>query len=161
MVVHGGRVIDPESGLDGVRDIGVRDGRIALIAERRLAGRKMLDAAGLIVAPGFIDLHSHAVQLLGARVQAHDGVTTALGLEGGVLPVAAFYNRMAARGWPINYGASASWALARMAEVRGVTPERLMVDGMASLSGFADHGPGSPELLEHVRRRLERALDDG
>src|SRR5512132_586778 len=67
LVVHGGRVIDPESGLDGVRDVGVRDGRIALIAERRLAGRKMLDASGLIVAPGFIDLHSHAVQLLGAR----------------------------------------------------------------------------------------------
>ena len=119
LVVHGGRVIDPESGLDGVRDIGVRDGRIALIAERRLAGRKMLDASGLIVAPGFIDLHSHAVQLLGARVQAHDGVTTALELEGGVLPVAAFYDRMVARGWPINYGASASWALARMAELEG------------------------------------------
>jgi hypothetical protein len=45
LVVHGGRVIDPESGLDGVRDIGVRDGRIALIAERRLSGRKMLDAS--------------------------------------------------------------------------------------------------------------------
>jgi N-acyl-D-aspartate/D-glutamate deacylase len=82
LVVRGGRVIDPESGLDGVRDIGLRDGRIALIAERRLAGRKILEASGAIVAPGFIDLHSHAVpQLLGARVQAHDGVTTALELE--------------------------------------------------------------------------------
>jgi N-acyl-D-glutamate deacylase len=161
LVVRGGRVIDPESGLDGVRDIGDRDGRIALIAERRLAGRKILDASGLIVAPGFIDLHSHAVQLLGARVQAHDGVTTALELEAGVLPVAAFYDRMAARGWPINYGASASWALARIAEVSGVPPEKLMGGGLASLSGFADHGPGSPELLERVRRRLERALDDG
>jgi N-acyl-D-glutamate deacylase len=161
LVVHGGRVIDPESGLDGVRDIGVRDGRIALIAERRLSGRKMLDASGFIVAPGFIDLHSHAVQLLGARVQAHDGVTTALELEGGVLPVTAFYDRMAARRWPINYGASASWALARMAEVRGVPPERLVGGGVASLSGFTDHGPGSTELLERVRRRLERALDEG
>ena len=161
LVVHGGRVVDPESGLDGVRDIGVRDGQIVLIAERRLSARKMLDASGLIVAPGFIDLHSHAVQLLGARVQAHDGVTTALELEGGILPVAAFYDRMAARGWPINYGASASWALARMAEVQGVPPERLVGGGLASLSAFADHGPGSAELLERVRRRLERALDDG
>ena len=161
LVVHGGRVIDPESGLDGVRDIGVRDGRIALIADRRLSGRKMIDASGLIVAPGFIDLHSHAAQLLGARMQAHDGVTTALELEGGVLPVAAFYDRMASRGWPINYGASASWALARMAEVKGVSPESLVGGGIASLSGFADHLPGSAELLERVRRRLERALDDG
>ncbi len=161
LVVHGGRVIDPESGLDGVRDIGVRDGRIALIAERRLAGRKMFDASGVIVAPGFIDLHSHAVQLLGARVQAHDGVTTALELEGGVLPVPAFYDRMAVQGWPINYGASASWALARVAEVRGVPPESLVGGGVAFLSGFADHAPGPPELLERVRRRLERAIDDG
>ena len=65
-----------------MRDIGVRDGRIALVAERRLSGRRMLDASGLIVAPGFIDLHSHAVQLLGARVQAHDGVTTAFIVTG-------------------------------------------------------------------------------
>jgi N-acyl-D-glutamate deacylase len=92
-------------------------------------------------------------------VQAHDGVTTALELEGGVLPVTAFYDRMAAQGWPINYGASASWALARMAEVRGVPPERLV--GGSALSGFSDRGPVSPARLERVRRRLERALDDG
>lgn len=159
LVVRGGRVIDPESGLDGVRDIGVRDGRIALIATRRLVGRKILDASGLIVAPGFIDLHSHAVQLLGARVQAHDGVTTALELEAGVLPAPAFYDRIAARGWPINYGASASWALARMAEVKGVTPDALKAGAL--LAGLGDHEPAAPELLDRVRVHLERALDDG
>ena len=121
LVIRGGRVIDPESGLDGVRDIAVRDGRIVRIATGRLAGRKILDASGLIVAPGFIDLHSHATQLLAARVQAHDGVTTALELEAGVLPVPAFYDRIAARGWRINYGAPASWARARVAEVKGIS----------------------------------------
>lgn len=161
VVVRGGRVIDPESGLDGVRDIGIRDGRIAVVATRGLVGRKILDASGLIVAPGFIDLHSHAMQLLGARVQAHDGVTTALELEGGVLPVAAFYDRIGARGWPINYGASASWALARIAEVKGVTPERMVAGGSGLLAGFADHAPASPELLDGIRAHLGRALDDG
>jgi N-acyl-D-aspartate/D-glutamate deacylase len=115
----------------------------------------------LIVAPGFIDLHSHAVQLLGARVQAHDGVTTALELEGGVLPVPAFYDRMAARGWPINYGASASWALARVAAVKDVPPDQAAGGGSALLAGFGDHGPASPEVLDRVRGHLERALDDG
>jgi N-acyl-D-glutamate deacylase len=161
LVVRGGRVIDPESGLDAIRDIGIRHGRIALIAKGRLVGRRTLDAAGLIVAPGFIDLHSHAVQLLGARVQAHDGVTTALELEAGVLPVAAFYDRIAARGWPINYGASASWALARMAAVRDVTPESVAGGGLGVLAGFGDHEPASAELLDRIRGHLERALDEG
>ena len=52
LVIRGGRVIDPESGLDAVRDIGIRDGRIALIAQRKLAGlwhatRRSQDAEGL------------------------------------------------------------------------------------------------------------------
>lgn len=161
LVVRGGRIIDPESGLDGVRDIGIRDGRIALIAKQKLAGRKILEAFGLIVAPGFIDLHSHAVQLLAARVQAHDGVTTALELEGGVLDVPAWYDRIASRGWPINYGASASWALARLAAVKDMTPARLAASGLASSAELADHELASPEQLERMRGHLERALDDG
>lgn len=161
LVVRGGRVIDPESGLDGVHDVGVREGRIALIASQRLAGRKILDASGLIVAPGFIDLHSHAVQLLGARVQAHDGVTTALELEGGALPVPVFYDRIAARGWPINYGASASWALARIAALNDVPPDRVAAGGPLPLAALGSHEPASPEVMDRLRAHLERALDDG
>lgn len=59
LVIAGGRVIDPESGLDGVRSIGIRAGKVVAIAEGVLAGRERIDASGLIVAPGFIDLHSH------------------------------------------------------------------------------------------------------
>jgi N-acyl-D-glutamate deacylase len=157
LVVRGGRVIDPESGFDEVRDIGIRDGRIALIAKQKLVGRKILDAFGSVVAPGFIDLHSHAVQLLAARVQAHDGVTTALELEGGMLDVPAFYDRIASRGWPINYGASASWALARLAAGKDVSPPTA-ASGLASL---AELELASPEQSERVRVHLERALDDG
>lgn len=115
LVIRSGRIIDPESGLDGVRDIGVREGRIAAISEQRLSGRRTLDAQGLVVAPGFIDLHSHAHQLPGARMQAFDGVTTSLELEGGVLPVSRFYAQAEQEGRPINFGASASWAAARYA----------------------------------------------
>jgi N-acyl-D-glutamate deacylase len=132
---------------DGLRGLGYTAGQTAVIEIR--------------AADGFIDLHSHAVQLLGARAQAHDGVTTALELEAGVLPVHRFYDRIGARGWPINYGASASWALARMAEIKGVTPEGLLASGANLIAGLADHEPGTPELLDRVRGLLERALDDG
>lgn len=59
LVIANGRVIDPESGLDAVRNVGVRNGTIAAIEAGPLVGRVRLDATGLIVAPGFIDLHRH------------------------------------------------------------------------------------------------------
>ncbi len=60
LVLRQGRIIDPSQGLDKVADLGVEDGRIAEIAPRiREPGRKEIDARGLIVAPGFIDMHVH------------------------------------------------------------------------------------------------------
>src|SRR5262245_50115872 len=59
LVITNGRVLDPESGLDAVRDIGVTNGKIATLSAARLAGRSTIDASGLVVAPGFIDLHAH------------------------------------------------------------------------------------------------------
>ena len=55
------RVMDPASGLDGVRHIGIRDGKVAAISVVALHGRTVLDAKGLAVAPGFIDLHSQRI----------------------------------------------------------------------------------------------------
>ena len=72
-----------------------------------------------MVTAGFIDLHSHVGDLGGLRLQAMDGVTTALELEAGVTPVAEAYRRAGAQGRPVNYGFSASWALARMETVAG------------------------------------------
>ena len=79
-----------------------------------LDGATTVDVGGLVVAPGFVDLHSHAQTLPGQRLQACDGVTTALDLEAGRAPVELAYAREAQRGSPINYGFSASWAAARM-----------------------------------------------
>lgn len=115
VVISRGRVIDPESGLDAVRDVGIAGDKIVAVSEQRLHGQRTIDARDLVVAPGFIDLHSHAQQLPAARMQALDGVTTALELEGGVLPVGRFYELTGKEGRPINFGASASWAAARYA----------------------------------------------
>ena len=115
LVIQNGRVIDPESQLDAVRNIGISGGKIVAVSEERLRGKRTVDAKGLVVAPGFIDLHSHAHQLPATRMQAFDGVTTSLELESGVLPVSRFYDAATQEGRPINFGASTSWAAARYA----------------------------------------------
>jgi hypothetical protein len=115
LVVAGGRVIDPETGLDQVGDVGIRGGSIAAVGPEPLAGETRLDASGLVVAPGFIDLHCHAQTVPSMRMQALDGVTTGLELEAGGYPVAAAYRAAAEEGRPINYGFAASWIGVRMA----------------------------------------------
>lgn len=121
LVLRHGRAIDPESGLDAVRDVGIRAGKVTEIATQIADdGSPAVDVSGMVVAPGFIDLHSHASSIAGQRLQACDGVTTALDLEGGESPIAVAYARAIEEGRVINFGFSASWALSRMAQVAGI-----------------------------------------
>ena len=98
MVLRRGRVIDPESGLDAVRDVGIAGGRVTAVAAGLPPGRQEADVAGQVVTAGFVDLHSHAHDLGSARLQVAGGVTTALELEAGVTPVAAAYAAAAVTG---------------------------------------------------------------
>ena len=107
LVLANGRVMDPESGLDAVRSVGIIDGRIAAITEGAPQGIEVVDVSGLVVAPGFIDLHAHGQDPFSASLQAQDGVTTALELEGGAYPVAEWYAGREGKAI-INYGATAS-----------------------------------------------------
>jgi N-acyl-D-glutamate deacylase len=130
-VINGGRVVDPESGLDSQRSIGIAAGKITAISVTPLSGRQIIDGTGLIVTPGFIDLHSHAQQFAGAHMQAMDGVTTALELESGSLTIDAFYDRVTSEGRPINFGASVAWTKARQQVMDGVTPSSKFDEEMA------------------------------
>jgi N-acyl-D-glutamate deacylase len=121
LVIKNGRVIDPETGLDAKRWLGISAGKITKISESSIKGKKIIDATGLVVSPGFIDLHAHGQLLPSARLQAFDGVTTALELEAGVLEVDKFYSNIAKEGRPINYGASANWSMARAMVLDGAT----------------------------------------
>jgi hypothetical protein len=118
LVIRGGRVVDPARSLDASADVAIEDARIVAVRPG-LCGRVVLDAAGCVVAPGFIDLHSHAQTVVGNWLQAFDGVTTALELEAGASPVAAAYAQAASTGRPLNYGYSASWAIARIEVLTG------------------------------------------
>ena len=86
-----GRVIDPESKLDAVRNIGIIDGMIQAMSAEELRGRAIINAKGLVVAPGFIDLHVHDMNEEHHRAQAMDGVTTALDLEIGTADAERWY----------------------------------------------------------------------
>ncbi|MDC0160152.1 amidohydrolase family protein [Gemmatimonadales bacterium] len=84
VVIRGGRVMDPETGLDAVRNLGIHGQTIVAISSDELDGETVIDATGLVVSPGFIDLHAHGQSNNANRFQARDGVTTALELESGV-----------------------------------------------------------------------------
>src|SRR5687767_5085511 len=105
LVIANGRVIDADSGLDAVRHLGISGGTIGAISANPLAGRATVDAKGLVVSPGFVDLHQHAQTTDAYRLKAADGVTTAFELEVGVGDVDAWYAERAGKS-AINYGAS-------------------------------------------------------
>lgn len=114
IVIAGGRVMDPETGLDAVRNVGIRGDRIAEISSDPLDGATVIDATGMVVAPGFIDLHAHGQSNAANAYQARDGVTTALELEGGA-PFLREWIESRRGNAILNYGASASHAMARAA----------------------------------------------
>lgn len=107
LVLENGRVMDPETGLDAVRNIGITDGKITAISESKLVGGEIIDASGLVIAPGFIDFHAHGQNNKANEYQAHDGVTTALDLEGGKFPVAEYYDSRTGHAL-LNYGVAVS-----------------------------------------------------
>ncbi|MFG1605396.1 amidohydrolase family protein [Actinoplanes sp. NPDC049265] len=158
VVLRGGRVIDPASGLDGVRDVALTGDKIAAVATAGLNARTEIDVHGLVVAPGFIDLHSHGQAIGEGRLQALDGVTTALELEAGAAPVAAAYARAAAEGRPVNYGYAASWSLLRRHVVGGLPLPDETAGPLDVLASDAWRTPASPvqraELLGQVEREL-------
>jgi dihydroorotase len=151
VVLAHGRVLDPASGLDGVRYVGIRGGKIGVISEAPLQGRTVLDVSGLVVAPGFIDLHSHGQTPENYRFKARDGVTTALELEVGVSPVPEWYRAREGQAL-INFGATSGHIPARMA---------VMHDSGTLLPHDTAKGAATPEQRRQTFDLVRRGLDDG
>jgi len=153
-VILGGHVMDPASGLDAVRNIGLQGGRIVAITTEALRGRDTVDARGLVVAPGFIDLHAHGQTPETYRFQSLDGVTTSLELELGTSDVAAWYReRSAGGGERINYGVSIGHIKVRMAVMHDSGTVMPVSDGA--------YRAASPAQIGEIAQRIEIGLREG
>jgi len=160
LVLVGGRVMDPESGLDAVRTVVIREGRIADVTGDRPRGENVVDVSGLVVAPGFIDLHAHGQDGVSNRFQAADGVTTAMDLEIGYHPIDTFYASRAGDAL-IHYGATVSHPVARYAAMTGARPEDITNYRDAAFGSPTARAAATPEQLKEVQRLLALGLEQG
>jgi hypothetical protein len=152
VVIINGRVLDPESGFDGLRSIGIAGGKIAAVSPAVLKGRTNIDAAGLVVVPGFIDVHAHGQTSETYRYQARDGVTTALELELGAADIEGWYGERKA-GQLINYGVSVGHIPVRMAVMHDA--------GRIFPTGDAAHRAASPSEIKEIAQGIVEGLRRG
>jgi len=152
LVVANGRVMDPESGLDAVRHVGIRGGKVEALSGSPLEGREVIDARGLVVAPGFINLHWHGTDPRSNYYEAMDGVTATFELEIGVADVDKWYDERAGR-MPIHYGVAAGHAPVRMA---------VMGDPGAFVpAGDAARKTATDEQIAAIAKGVEHGLQRG
>jgi N-acyl-D-aspartate/D-glutamate deacylase len=144
IVIVGGRVMDPESGRDQIATVAINGQRIVAISQGRLAGRATIDAAGLVVAPGFIDpLVYPTADPVGEHAKIADGVTTTLQMHAGPVDVDGWYKGLAGR-MLTNYGTVVGHGALR--DAAGV-PDRFKA--------------ATPEQLETMKRLAGRAIEQG
>ena len=174
LVLEGGRVMDPETGLDAVRNVGIRGDRIVEISSETLSADDVVNVAGLVVAPGFIDLHAHGQTNAANEYQAHDGVTTALELENGVRFVAEWIESRRSNAI-INFGATISHGGTRfmdmkkyasnVARIRSIVAEQGLASaelGEAMQPAFASRYESlEPDELDGMAETLSSGIQEG
>ena len=172
IVLAGGRVMDPETGLDAVRNVGINGSTIAAVSEEALNGAVVVDVAGLVVSPGFIDLHAHGQTNRANEFQARDGVTTALEMESGVGRLAGYLAERR-KGAILNYGATVSHmsvrtlAMPRRRDAAQSALEAAEDDaegGLVELSFIASvarYDPVAPDNYSALRDALAQGLAEG
>jgi N-acyl-D-aspartate/D-glutamate deacylase len=159
IVILRGRVMDPESGLDAVRSVGITAGKIREISNGALVGKTTIEARGMVVAPGFIDLHEHGQDERNYQFQAHDGVTTSLELELGTDDVNRWYAARQGRAL-INYGVSAGHIPMRIHVMTGQDVPSLSAMNTPRAEA-ANHREVTAEELARLRAAIETGLKQG
>ena len=146
VVINNGRVMDPETNFDGVRNVGVKDGKIVAITEDAIKGKETIDAKGHVVAPGFIDSHQHATDPFSRKVNLRDGLTTMMDFEAGAGDIAKWYAEAEGK-TQANYGMVVLALLARAS----------VLDGPEIVADANDMGG----LFPLVGRAAEKAQKEG
>lgn len=152
LTIANGRVMDPESGLDAVRHLGIAGGKIQAVSDTPLKGRTTIDARNLVVAPGFVDLHQHGHTPDDYPRKAADGVTAAFELEVGTADVERWYAERAGQA-AIHYGVSVGHIPVRMAVMKD--------PGTFLPSGPAAHREATDEEIAQMKAALASGLASG
>lgn len=152
LVLNSGRVIDPASETDHVTNVGISAGTIQAITNSPIQGREEINCRGLVVAPGAIDMHSHGQNDENYRIQASDGVTTALELELGVLNIDEWYGEREGNAL-INFGASVGHIPVRSA----------VMDDPGGMLPIADgaYKPASETEIQQMKNIMHEGLRNG
>ncbi|MDP2956052.1 MAG: amidohydrolase family protein [Longimicrobiales bacterium] len=153
LVVANGRVMDPATGLDAIRHVGIRGGTVEIVSETPLDGVRVIDATGHVVAPGFVDLHEHGQQEESYAMMVRDGVTSAFELEVGTADVAAWYAAHEG-GQIVHHGVSVGHIPARM---------RVLGDPSTGLlpAGIGGTGTATEEQVAEMEAILREGLAQG
>jgi len=118
IVITNGRVMDPETNFDGVRNVAIKDGKIVAITKDAIKGKETIDAKGHVVAPGFIEGHQHATDPFSRKVNLRDGLTTQMDFESGAGDIAKWYAGAEGK-TQSNYGMVVLATLARVSVLDG------------------------------------------
>ena len=160
-VIEGGRVMDPETNFDGIANIGIRRGKITHISTERLKANRIIDASGLVVSPGFIDIHSHTPTRLGEHLSVLDGITTQLDLEAGSYPPTNYGYQYKA-GAQLHYGSSVGhFAIRGLVMDNSTQGYFFSEDGLLSLGGAMWSQPATPAQVNEMREHLRNGLQLG
>lgn len=144
IVIANGRVINPETGLDreGL-NIGIIGKTIAVVTSHPLKGERIIDATGLVVAPGFIDNLSYDPNALGVWTKIADGVTTNIAMHGGTTNPKVWLDHYEREKPPVHFGASFFVMQAR------------------NSLGIGRYSAATPAQIEKLRQMAEKALNEG
>jgi hypothetical protein len=166
LVILNGRVMDPETLYDAVANVGVKDGRIAVITKDKITGKQTLDATGQVVAPGFIDTHFHFQAPLGYKIGLRDGLTSSMDIEEGCAgtTMAAWYEERIGK-TAVNFGCASSHELARAIVLDGATEEDVSNGPLSALKTRSAKGWSSTkptlEQANEILRIIDKGLQDG
>jgi len=161
LVINNGRVMDPETNHDAVANVGIKDGKIAVITKNKIKGKETIDATGLVVAPGFIDGHQHCLEPYAYRLMVRDGRTTIMDLEIGAFgeKVDEWYKRREGNS-PINFGVSVAHEFARAAVLDGFKDWKYLYTPDAIKSRVKEGWSKTRPTLEQGNQILQ-IMDEG
>jgi len=166
VVILNGRVMDPETNFDAVRNVGIKDGRIEKITKAKITGRETIDASGLVVSPGFIDPEQHGLSPWGIKVNLRDGVTTQMDFEAGAVNIDQWYGAREGKR-QANFGTTVSQEFARMRVHDNLTLEGPDVFSLTFFAHRAEAAKDGTDGWSVTRSNVEemneitRTLDEG